>query len=354
MNSNRLILKTALACLASSAIILASPIKTMAYEDALAGISISLEAAYSINNQDTKDEDVKNLSIDVIPGMNDIAIANVSDHLNIRKEPGTDKPIAGNLVKNGGLNVLKADDGSGWTKVKSGKVTGYVSSEFIITGEKAKELAKKYAKLVATANTGGLNVREEPSVDSRILTQIAEGEELVVEDELVVEYGSEHSKWVKVSYDNESGYVAKEYVNLSYALEKASSIEAIIYGEGVSNTRVNLVSKAKTYLGGRYVWGGTTLGRGVDCSGYTQALYRLYGVSIPRTSQAQSNGGRSISSSQLKPGDLVFYGPSKYSINHVAMYIGNGQVIHASNQRSGIKISNMRYRTPVNYVRYID
>lgn len=352
MNKNRIILKATLTCIASSIIMITNPCKASAYEEAIAGISTSLESVYHI---DSENNNIETESLSIIPGMNDIAIANVSVNLNIRKEPGTDKKLVGQLTKNGGLTVLKADDGSGWTKIKSGKVTGYVSTEFIITGEEAKTLAKKHAKLVATSNTNGLNVRENPSVDSKILTQIANGEELYVEEDLVVEYDSEYSKWVKVSVDNnEKGYVAKEFVNLSYELEKASPIETILYGTSVSSTRVNLINKAKEYLGGRYVWGGTRLGSGVDCSGYTQSLFRLYGKSIPRTAQAQSNGGRSITSSNLKPGDLVFYGSSKYSVNHVALYIGNGQVIHASSPRSGIKISNMRYRTPVNYARYLD
>ncbi|HHT97623.1 MAG TPA: C40 family peptidase [Clostridiales bacterium] len=352
MNKKRIILKATLTCIAGSIIMMTNTCKANAYEEAIAGISTSLESAYHIDNENNN---IEIESLNIIPGMNDIAIANVTVHLNIRKEPGTDKELVGKLTKNGGLTVLKADDGSGWTKIKSGKVTGYVSTEFIITGEEAKTLAQKHAKLVATSNANGLYVRENPSVDSSILTQIAIGEELYVEEELVVEYGSEYSKWVKVSIDNnEKGYVAKEFVNLSYELEKASPIETIIYGTAVSSTRVNLVNKAKTYLGGRYVWGGTRLGSGVDCSGFTQALFRVYGKSIPRTSQAQSNGGRSITSSNLKPGDLVFYGSSKRSVNHVALYIGNGQVIHASSPRSGIKISNMRYRTPVNYARYLD
>jgi hypothetical protein len=170
---------------------------------------------------------------------------------------------------------------------------------------------------------------------------------------------AEHGKWVKVSLDSDDSedgtiaYVAKEYVDLSFQLIKAVSMQELQFGAGVSSTRVNLVTLAKKYLGEAYVWGGTRLGVGVDCSGYTQALYRELGIYIPRTSREQARGGSSVSANSLKPGDLVFYGSSSY-INHVAMYIGNGMVIHASNRRDGIKISNMYYRSPVKCARYIN
>lgn len=346
----RRLTKFSLACVAGAAMIISNPTKVQAFEEGVAGIAISLENVFTID-----DTEIALSTQGIIPGMTNMAVANVTDHLNIRKEPGENKKIIGTLPKNGGGTILKKDDGSGWTKIKSGKVTGYVSSEYILTGKKANKAARKVAKLVAISNANSLNVRKEPSVDSSVLTQVATGEELVVEEDLVVAYGEDHNKWVKVSVDNtEEGYIAKEYVNLSYELAKASSVEETQYGSGVSSTRVNLINSAKSHLGGRYVWGGTTLGSGVDCSGYTQALYRQHGISIPRTSGAQGHSGRTISSSELKVGDLVFYGSSSSSINHVAMYIGSGQVIHASNARTGIKISNMGYRTPVKYVSYIN
>ena len=110
---------------------------------------------------------------------------------------------------------------------------------------------------------------------------------------------------------------------------------------------------AKQYVGTRYVWGGTSLTNGADCSGFTLAVYRNYGISLPHSSRAQANCGTKISVSEVKPGDLIFYGSGR-SINHVAMYIGNGQVVHASNSRTGIIISNMYYRSPVSAARIIN
>jgi hypothetical protein len=296
-----------------------------------------------------------------MPGFTNIGIADVSTNLLIRSGPGEDHKILGKLPKDGGCDILKEDDGSGWTKVKSGKVTGYAKTEYLITGTKASQLAKKIGNYIATANTDGLRVRKDPSVDSEVLDQVAQGEELIVLDNMVVSYGEEHNKWVKVSLDSDDseegtvGYVAKEFVNLSYQLKKAVSIDEMELGTGVSSLRASLISKAKQYLGNPYVYGGTSLNNGIDCSGFTQAIYAKFGYYLPRVSRDQARSGSRISTSSLKPGDLVFYGNNSSGyISHVAMYIGNGQVIHASNHRDGIKISNLYYRQPVKCVRFIN
>ena len=125
----------------------------------------------------------------------------------------------------------------------------------------------------------------------------------------------------------------------------------------VSNaSRDALVAYAQQWVGVTpYVSGGTSLTNGADCSGFTQAVYReALGVSIPRDSRSQASGGTTISESELQPGDLVFYNGGGRTINHVAMYIGGGQVVHASNGRTGTIISNMKYREPCQYARYID
>ncbi len=114
----------------------------------------------------------------------------------------------------------------------------------------------------------------------------------------------------------------------------------------ISDTKYSLVQKALSYVGGRYVWGGTSLTNGVDCSGFTMQIMAQYGVHLPHSSRGQAGYGRSVSTSELQPGDLIFYG-SGSSISHVAIYIGNGQIVHASNSRDGIKVSNAFYRTPI-------
>lgn len=274
-----------------------------------------------------------------------LGIAKVDNYLNIREGAGEDKKVIGKLPKNAGCEIYSVSD-DGWAKIKSGKVTGYVSAEYLVTGDEAKELAKKVGMIVATVNTTTLKVREKADTDSTCLTLVPEGEELEVK--------KVNDEWVKVVIDNDKGYVAKEYVDLSYQLAKGVFVEDLQAGtDGVSDVRARMVAFAKQFLGNRYVWGGTSLTGGTDCSGFTMRIYQNFGYSISRTSRSQAASGRTIPTSSVKPGDLVFYSNGG-GINHVAMYIGGGQVIHASNPRSGIKISNMYYRTPVKAVRFIN
>ena len=101
------------------------------------------------------------------------------------------------------------------------------------------------------------------------------------------------------------------------------------------------------------MWGGTSLTNGTDCSGFTMRIYEHFGYSIPRTSSSQASAATGINASEALPGDLFFYGSSSGRINHVALYIGGGQVVHASSPKTGIKISGCNYRTPVKVVRII-
>jgi cell wall-associated NlpC family hydrolase len=125
------------------------------------------------------------------------------------------------------------------------------------------------------------------------------------------------------------------------------------YGEGVSDVRADVVSYALQFVGNRYVWGGTSLTNGVDCSGFTMQILAKYGISLPHSSAAQPAYGTKISASAAQPGDLFFYG-SGSQINHVGMYIGGGQIVHASGEKTGIKISNAFYRTPICVVSYLN
>lgn len=302
-----------------------------------------------------------------IPGFNNIGIANVDTNLLIREKPSENGKIVGKMPKDAGCDILEPDK-DGWTKIKSGNATGYVKSEYLIVGQEASKKALTIANHIATANTDGLRVRTEPSSDKsvEILDYVAKGEELLVLDPLVVVYGEEHkyNKWVKVSLDGDDsetgtiGYVAKDFVNLSYKLAHAYTLEELELGPGVSSLRLELVNYAKKFLGYPYKWGGNSFSAdgGVDCSGFVRLVYKKYGyTNIPRVSREQATSGKTISKSDLKPGDLVFYGNNSTGyINHVAIYIGNNKVIHASNKRDGIKISNLTYRKPLKYVRYIN
>ena len=233
-----------------------------------------------------------------------------------------------------------------WAHIKSGEVEGYVSKEFLLTGPEARIRAMELVHTVAIANTDGLNVRQEPNTTSEIVTQVGQGEEMEY-----VETGSDG--WVKISIDGEDAYVSQDYVTVEEKLDTAITMTELLYGQGVSDVRVDLVEYAKQFVGNPYVWGGTSLTKGADCSGFVLSVFKKYGITLSHSSRAQANEGTKISASELKPGDLVFYGNGKGNINHVAIYIGGGQVIHASSPKTGIKISNYKYRTPVKCVRVI-
>ncbi|MCI8409583.1 MAG: C40 family peptidase [Lachnospiraceae bacterium] len=276
---------------------------------------------------------------------------------------------------------------SGWAKIKSGDIQGYVLAKYLIMDEEAEALALKVGKKIATVKTETLNARFLPSTQSAKYTLVPNGEELEVVRENISEkyvsnFISKHfntkktkayirdvdkeamkeglADWVCVSIDDEKTFVSKEFVTFSYELKRAVSTETKETGgsgssdsSGQSSVRLSMVSYAKQFLGNRYVYGGTSLTNGTDCSGFTMGIYAHFGYGLPRTSSAQASATRTISASEAKPGDLFFYGYGG-SVSHVAMYIGGGQVIHASNERTGIKISNAFYRTPIKVGRVIN
>ncbi len=269
-------------------------------------------------------------------GYTNLGIAHVDNHLNVRKEAKEDGELIGKMPKNAGCEVLSTENG--WAKIKSGKVEGYVSMDFLYTGDEAWRVADEVKTMMATVNTQTLKVRTAPSLNGNVITLIPEGEELEVLEDT--------GEWVKIAIDDEEGFISKEFVDIAVELDKAVTLTELRMGEGVSDRRVSLVNFAKKFVGNKYVWGGTSLENGADCSGFVLSVFRNFGVSLPHSSRAQAGYGTKISLSEAKPGDLVFYGNGS-TINHVAIYIGGGQVVHASSARTGIKISNASYRTPL-------
>ena len=270
-------------------------------------------------------------------GYTNLGIAHVDNHLNIRQEPNENAKLIGKLTKDAACEILDIDE-NGWAHIKSGKVDGYCSTEFLYMGDAAIARGKEVASMIAVVNTETLKVREEPNTDSIVITLIPQEEELEVVE--IMDNG-----WVKFLLDDEEAYVSGEYVDVEERLEKAVTLTELLYGQGVSDVRVDLVQYAKQFVGNPYVWGGTSLTNGADCSGFTMNIYKKYGVSLPHHAASQAQLGTKVSLGEAKPGDLVFYAKNG-SINHVAIYIGNGQVIHASSPKTGIKISGVNYRTP--------
>ena len=310
--------------------------------------------------------------------------------LNIRKKGSINAKIVGKMKKGNIATVLKK--GSEWSKVRSGNVTGYVKNQYLVFGDEIENFAKQNVKKVAKIQTETLRVRKKASTDSKIVTLVSEDDKLKVKKQT--------NDWAKVKVDGQTGYVSKDYAKVTYSFGKAKSMKQIqaeqeakkraeeaarnkpvsttssshtsntgttsgsttgstqttkkasvsVSSSGSSATGSRIVSYAQQFVGNPYRYGGNSLTNGIDCSGFTQQIMAKFGYSISRTSSSQSGDGRAVSTSNLRAGDLVFYGDGG-SIDHVALYIGGGQVVHASNSapypRGGIKISNVNYRTPI-------
>lgn len=275
-------------------------------------------------------------SEEVLWGYSNLGIAKVENHLNVRSVPADDGKLVGKLSTDAACEILGFE--GDWAHIKSGKVEGYVHEDYLLMGSRAKARAAEIVKPLATVTSNALKVREKPSTESPVITTVPNGEEM--------EVVREKDGWVEVMLDDESAYISSEFVSVEEKLNTAVTMSELLYGNGVSNVRVDLAQYAKQFVGNRYVWGGTSLTKGADCSGFVLSVFRKYGISLPHSSVAQAGYGSKINASQAQPGDLFFYAKGG-RINHVAIYIGNGQVVHASSPSTGIRISNATYRNPV-------
>ncbi len=297
------------------------------------------------------------LKVMAISKYNNLLISKVSGYLNVRSSPADEgmNNIIGTLPGRAAADILETD--GDWYKIQSGPVTGYVSrnTEYVATGAEAVDLAMQTASLTAIVNTDRLNVRKEPSTESGVWTQISKEERYPVVSQL--------DGWVQIELDtgdegeNDAAYVSTRdnNVEVRYALEEAikfSPLQEI--ADRQAARRAKIVNFALQYVGNPYVWGGVSLTRGADCSGFVQSVMKNFGISLPRVSSSQAACGKAVTSGQMRPGDLIFYANSRGTVNHVAMYIGNGQVVHAANRRSGIRISTWNYRTPYRIRNVID
>ena len=318
------------------------------------------EVKYALNEGRKLD-----LKAQAINQYDNLVIFKKSGYMNVRSTPENkgDDNVIGKLTSKAAGDIIETLDG--WYKIKSGTVTGYIAAdpELIATGQEAKDLAMQNATQMAIITTDVLNVRVEPNTDSKIWTQIVKDERYPVVDQ--------QDGWVQIdlgSVDTEDGsqdgdekaYISTRdnNVEVRYALNEAikftpakdSSPGGSSGGSGSStkqSRRSQLVNYALQFVGNRYVWGGTSLTNGVDCSGFTMRVMEKFGVSLPHYSGSQAQMGKKVTSATMKPGDLIFYAGSNGKVNHVAIYIGNGRIVHAASRRSGIKTSTWNYRTPV-------
>lgn len=269
-------------------------------------------------------------------------------YLNVRTgtETGSNRNIIGKFLKGSGaelLDTVTADDGSIWYVIKSGDIKkGYVAARYCLTGKEARDMALERAALTARIKAENLNVRTAPSTDEGVVwTQVTSGQAYPVINQL--------DGWVEIdldSSDDDRAYISTSngYVELTYGLSEAMKYSP---AEEANRFRQSIVDYACQFVGNPYVWGGTSLTNGCDCSGFVQSVLKHYGIYIERTSSDQAHEGTRVTSDTMRPGDLIFYANSSGTVNHVGMYIGGGYVVNAASKRAGIKIYKWNYRTPV-------
>lgn len=325
----------------------------------------------------------------------DYVVADVDTVLNVRSSASEDADVVGKFY-NGSVGTL-IEQNEDWSLISSGNVYGYVKSEYILSGDMAMGYIEDNCNQIARVTTDTLNIRHDTSVDCEIVAISGEGDTLDVID---VEEG-----WIHVAVDtNVTGYVASDYVNLDYEYETAKTlaedittvksgdfvVEDSMVGDGngsattldgsgnatesagqendipivceevavpqlpepttISTLGQDIADFAVQFVGNPYKYGGTSLTNGADCSGFVMSVYAHFGYQLPRTSYDQANVGRQVSVSDLKPGDLIFY----RDFGHVALYVGNNQVVHASTPETGIKYSAYNYSTICRVVRIVD
>ncbi len=298
----------------------------------------------------------------------DLVIAKVHDYVNVRDIPSEEGNIVGKLYDKSVGNFIEEEDG--WYKINSGSVEGYVKGEYCVTGDDAVDYAKEVGTRIATVTTTTLKVREQPGLDEVVLGLVP------IEDELIVT--EEMDGWVKVNIEEGDGYVSMDYVTLSTEFVKAESIEeekarlakeeaarkaakeaatkkaaensssgsktktdgGKTYASPTGSTGADVAKFATQFVGNPYVYGGTSLTNGADCSGFVMSVYNNFGVSLPHSSAADRSVGAAVNGLEnAQPGDIICYS------GHVGIYVGNGQIVHASTSKTGIIISNASYRS---------
>lgn len=297
-----------------------------------------------------------------------LVIAQVNDYVNVRSLPSEEGEIVGKLYNNSVGTFISQENG--WYQIQSGNVVGYVKGEYCVTGDEAIALAKQVGTRIATVTCDGLYVRKEANTDCAILGMVAFEDDLLVLEET--------DTWVLVDIEEGTGWVSRDYVTLhtefvqaeSKAEEEArlakeaeerrraqeaarqaaasqSSNSSTSYGidpgsvtiSGDSEMGVAVAEYAVQFVGNPYKWGGTSLTDGADCSGFVMSVYANFGVSLPHSSSADRKQGYAVDGLEnAQPGDLICYS------GHVALYIGDGNIVHASTSKTGIIISRADYK----------
>lgn len=224
-----------------------------------------------------------------------------------------------NILDNGEQVEVLEIDGE-WTLISNDKI----QSVFVET----KSLNFEQAE--AVVNVEAVNVRIKPSTKGKILGCLLKGENVQVTAKV--------GDWYSITYKGEKAYIHSSCI-------EGEALEFLNEEEFVDDTSLGeeIANFALQFVGNRYVWGGTSLTSGADCSGFTQSVYKNFGYSLNRAASAQSNNGTKVDKSELQPGDLIFFSatPGSTYITHVVIYIGDGKFIHASTPEDGIRIDSL-------------
>lgn len=282
------------------------------------------------------------------------------DQLNVRTEPSEDSDVVTTASKDQELEVVSWD--GDWMKVALGDdVYGYINAYYVgynVYYPQAETLEEEQARLAAEQQAAeSWNDASEISAENPQET-VPETEAPYTEPETSApetEAPETEAPWTEPETsapETEAPWTEPETsapeteAPWTEPETSAPETEAPSYGVGQQ-----IADYAVQFVGNPYVWGGTSLTNGADCSGFTLSVFANFGIGLSRTAESQSYGGTPVDFGSLQPGDLIFYN-STGSIDHVALYIGGGQIVHAANSRKGIIISDAYYQTPVCARRY--
>ena len=269
--------------------------------------------------------------------------------VSIRSAASTDADKLDVLV--GSYSITRTGVGdNGWSKVDYNGQTGYIKSDYLTTTKPQVTESNQTSSSSNTSSsksdieevkenvyaTAGVNIRAKASADADVIGTLIAGYSIT--------RTSDSNGWSKVNYDGQTGYIKSDYLTTTKPTVTSNTTASSTSSS--SSLGQQIADFAVQYVGYPYVYGGNSLTNGVDCSGFTQQVYLHFGYSIPRRASIQATVGTSVAISDLQPGDLVFYGDSE-GVGHVVIYIGNGQVVHASTPSKGIIISDLYYRTPM-------
>ena len=257
------------------------------------------------------------------------------DSLNVRSAANLSSSKVTTIKKN--AEVVISSMSGDWYYIKSGSIKGYVFFEYItlngvtkagttITKDTATKTSTLEKNNIFKSTVDSLNVRKTASLSGKKVATLSKGNQVTFQS-----VAKEDANWYQITTSKGvTGYVHKDY--LAFYSKPTTKNTATTAPKSVNPTKAEqIIAKAKQYLGVKYVYGAASPSA-FDCSGFTQYVFKQYGVSLSRSALAQSKNGVAVSKANLQPGDLVFFKsyPYKTVIGHVGLYIGGGQFIHAA------------------------